>query len=146
VNLYAESSAVLSWLLGEKEGPVIRRLLRKARLILTSDLTLVECDRVITRAIAVKGITNKNADSCRKRLRSATPAWYVLRVSGDIIDRARQPFPVEPIRTLDAVHIASALNARAAIPDITLLSLDNRIRVNALELGFSVVPRKFTTN
>ena len=141
MNLYAESSAVLSWLLDEKDGTAVRRLLRAAAVILTSDLTLVECDRVLIRAITVKAISHKNADSRRKRLRSASSAWYVLRVGADIIDRARQPFPVEPIRTLDALHVASALNARAAVPDIAFLTLDHRIRAVAREFGFGVVPK-----
>ena len=141
MNLYAESSAVLSWLLGEKHGAAVRRSLRSAGVVLTSDLTLVECERVLIRALTLKAITQKNADSRRKRLRSASAAWYVLRVGGDIIDRARQPFPIEPIRTLDALHVASALNARAAVPDIAFLTLDHKIRSVARELGFSVVPK-----
>jgi uncharacterized protein with PIN domain len=144
VNLYVESSAVLSWILGERGAPLVRRLLRNAGLILTSDLTLVECDRVITRALTLKDITEKSADSCRKRLRSVAAAWYVLRVCGDIIDRARRAFPVEPLQTLDALLIASALTARSAVPEIAVLSLDNRVRVVARELGFTVMPKKIT--
>ena len=142
MNLYAESSAVLSWLLGEKEGASVRRLLREAALILTSDLTLVECDRVLIRATALQEMTHSSADSRRRRLRSAAAAWYVLRLGGDVADRARQAFPIEPIRTLDALHVASALNARTAVPDIALLSLDHSIRAVAHELGFAVVPKK----
>jgi predicted nucleic acid-binding protein len=141
VNLYAESSAVLSWLLGENQAGTVRSLLRDAELVLTSDLTLVECDRVLVRAFTMNEITAKNADSRRKRLRDTSARWYVMRVSGDIIDRARQPFPIEPIRTLDALHVATALVARAAVLDLEILSLDSRIRAVAQELGFTPIPR-----
>jgi len=50
------------------------------------------------------------------------------------------PFPVEPIRTLDAIHLASAILARAAVPDLALLSLDERVRANGRALGFTVLP------
>lgn len=140
MNLYAESSAILSWLLGEDRRSTVRRHLQNAELILTSDLTLVECDRVLLRAVTLKEVTGKNADSCRRRLHGAVAGWYVLRVSADIIDRARQPFPVEPIRSLDALHVASAIIARTAVPDIAFLSLDNRIRSVAQQLGFPVIP------
>jgi len=53
VNLYAESSAVLAWLLGEDAAPRVRELLSKAEFVLASDLTLLECDRVLIRAVAL---------------------------------------------------------------------------------------------
>lgn len=56
------------------------------------------------------------------------------------MERARRPFPGEPLRTLDALHIASALTARSAVPGLALLTLDNRVRGSAAELGFRIVP------
>ncbi len=53
MNLYAESSAVLAWLLDEAAAPEVRELLSGAAVIVASDLTLLECDRVLQRAIAL---------------------------------------------------------------------------------------------
>jgi hypothetical protein len=64
----------------------------------------------------------------------------VLSISGDVVERARQPFPGDPVRTLDAIHLASALVARSAAPGLEVLSLDDRIRATAKKLGFSVQP------
>ena len=36
-------------------------------------------------------------------------AVHILRLGADVVGRARLPFPGEPIRTLDALHIASAI-------------------------------------
>ena len=66
--------------------------------------------------------------------------WHVLRMSPEIVARARQPFPSEPIRTLDAMHLASALVARGTLPGLELLSLDERIRRAASSLGLRVRP------
>lgn len=63
-----------------------------------------------------------------------------MRVDGEIIERARRPFPGEPIRTLDALHLASALVAGAAVGDLALLTLDERVRMAAAALGLRVVP------
>ena len=52
MRIYAESSAVLAWLLGEDAAPRVRELLSKAELVIASDLTLLECDRVLIRAVA----------------------------------------------------------------------------------------------
>ena len=50
------------------------------------------------------------------------------------------PFPGEPIRALDAIHLATALVIRDIYPDLRVLSLDQRVRQNAVALGFEVVP------
>jgi len=56
------------------------------------------------------------------------------------VERARQPFPGAPVRTLDAIHLASALVARTAIVGLTLLSLDDRVRKAGKKLGLEVIP------
>jgi prevent-host-death family protein len=56
------------------------------------------------------------------------------------VERARRPFPVEPVRTLDALHLASALVASARVTDLALLSLDERVRTAGRALGLPIVP------
>ena len=63
-----------------------------------------------------------------------------MRIEGEVVERARRPFPVEPIRTLDAIHLASALLASARVADLGLLSLDERVRTAGRALGLPVVP------
>ena len=140
MNIYAESSAVLAWLLGEETGYSVREVLQHAELVMASDLTLVECDRVLIRAFTTGEIDEAAAADCRAHLNAAASHWYLGRVSPDIVERARRPFPAEPIRTLDAIHLASALAFRSAVPRVELLSLDDRIRRAAKQLGFHVQP------
>jgi predicted nucleic acid-binding protein len=140
VNLYAESSAVLAWLLDEDSAADVRRSLATAEIIVASDLTLIECDRVILRAAALGELTEAEAADRRAHLTAAASHWQILRVAPEIVERARQPFPGEPIRTLDAIHLASALVARTAIAGLTLLSLDDRIRKAGKKLGLEMIP------
>jgi predicted nucleic acid-binding protein len=140
VNLYAESSAVLAWLLDEPTAPTVRRLLSEAQIIIASDLTLIECDRVLLRAVTLKELTEADAADRRAHLIAAAAHWQVLRIAGEIVDRARQPFPGDPIRTLDAIHLASLLVARSAVGGLKLLSLDERVRQAAKGLGVAVEP------
>ena len=53
MNIYAESSAVLAWLLGEEAGRRVREVLRQAEIVIASDLTVLECDRVLIRAVTL---------------------------------------------------------------------------------------------
>lgn len=140
MNLYAESSAVLAWLLGEVGESRVRSTLSVAPIVFASDLTLIECDRVLIRAVTLNALSEAEAANRRSHLQSIAAGWHVLRVAPDIVSRARQPFPAEPIRTLDALHLASAITARSAVPDVVLLSLDDRIRRAALAMGFTVHP------
>ena len=140
MSLYAESSAVLAWLLDEAPGPDVRQLLMAAPMVVASDLTLIECDRVLLRAAALGELTEGEAADRRAHLTMAASRWHLLRISPDIVDRARQPFPGEPIRTLDAIHLASALIARSAVVGLELLSLDDRIRKAARRLGLPLRP------
>ena len=140
MNLYAESSAVLAWLLDEAPARDVLRLLQESEAILTSDLTLIECDRVLWRAVARDELTEAEAADRRAHLAHAAARWHILRIAAEVVDRARQPFPGEPIRTLDAIHVASALLGRAAIPGLKLLSLDERVRRSGQSLGFEIVP------
>ncbi|HTT84375.1 MAG TPA: type II toxin-antitoxin system VapC family toxin [Rhizomicrobium sp.] len=138
--LYAESSAVLAWLLGEPAGERVRRALIEADMVMSSDLTLVECDRAIERGVAVGAIEQPVSARLKSRFESAAANWNVLRILPQIIARACEPFPGEPIRTLDAIHVASALHVRATLPRIALLALDNHIRKVGSGLGFPLLP------
>lgn len=140
MNLYAESSAVLAWLLDENLATEVRRSLAAAEIIVASDLTLIECDRVIIRAAALGELTEVEAADRRAHLTAAASHWQILRVAPEIVERARQPFPGEPIRTLDAIHLASALTARTAIVGLMLLSLDDRVRKVGKKLGLGIIP------
>ena len=140
MNVYAESSAVLAWLLGEGDGRRVREVLRSAELVMASDLVLLECDRVLIRTVTLREIDEATAADRHAHLNAAAAHWHLWRVTSDIVERARRPFPAEPIRTLDAIHLASALAVRSAVPSVELLSLDNRIRRAAKQLGFRLQP------
>lgn len=141
MRVYAESSAVLAWLLGEPSGAVARATLENAEVVLGSDLTLVECERVLIRATALKEVSEAVAAARRSALNAAAARWHIAHLARDIVDRARRAFPIEPVRTLDALHLATALVLREAVADLELLSLDTRIRSVATAIGFSVLPR-----
>lgn len=141
MNLYAESSAVLAWLLNEDAAAEVCNQLAAAEYVVASDLTLIECDRVLIRAVTMGELTEVEAADRRASLIEASAHWHVLRLFPEIVDRARQPFPGEPIRTLDALHLASVLTARGSMAGLALLSLDDRVRKAAKLLGLQVRPQ-----
>ena len=140
MRLYAESSAELAWLLGEPRGRKTLELLSNAELIIASDLTLVECDRVLIRAVTLEEIDEAEAARRRATLNLAASHWNVVRLQGEVVSRARRAFPSEPVRTLDTLHLSCALFARSLLPELTVLSLDRRLRSAARILGLPLAP------
>jgi predicted nucleic acid-binding protein len=138
--LYAESSAVLTWLLGQPGRDEVSAALRDARGVIASDLTLLECERALIRAWSSGIISEVERVDQSAALARISLHWTRLRVDEEVVERARRPFPIEPIRTLDALHLACALVARSVAPDLRLLTLDQRVRENGERLGFRTVP------
>ncbi len=131
---------MLAWLLGESAGDVVREALAADAAVVASDLTPIECDRALVRGAAAGRLSETAAADVRSILNGAARLWTLLQIDPEISERARRPFPIEPVRTLDAIHLAAALEARAMLPDLRVLSLDERVRANARALGFGVVP------
>lgn len=138
--VYAESSAVLGWLLGEPEEAAIRRTLDQADQVVTSALTSTECGRALIRGAVTGRLSQTDELVALHLLDQAVGGWTTLDVSEPVLDRARGRFPLEPVRTLDAIHLATAEMFHDALGGLTLLSLDGRVRENARGLGMLVHP------
>lgn len=140
MTVYAETSAVLAWLLGEPSGSRVVDFLRPPSRVVVSDLTLIECDRTLLRLARKRPDSLTDTITLRTRLAAVGAGWAVEPIADRVVDRARAPFPDDAIRSLDAIHLATAVVVRASIGEIDVLSLDERIRTNAASLGFRVLP------
>ncbi len=137
---YAESSAVLTWLLGEPQGATVRRLLADAERVVASTLTSVECARAVARGVISERLGPADELAALRLLDMVSASWVTLEMTGRVLDRACARFPHEPVRTLDALHLATAMMFHEAHGKLTMVSLDERIRDNAAGLGLSVAP------
>jgi len=135
--VYLETSAVLQWLLGQSSAADVRKTIDRAEIVVTSMLTLTESERVLLRTESHGAITGGDAQRLRGMLNRAQASWTRMRVSDEVLARAARAFPVEPVRTLDAIHLATALEFASTFPDLRVLSFDARVRSNAEALGLS---------
>jgi predicted nucleic acid-binding protein len=76
------------------------------------------------------------------RIKRDRAYWALIEVSSTVLDRAERVISQTGVRTLDAIHLASALHARAAagaseIP-IPFVTADVPQREAALRLGLDV--------
>jgi predicted nucleic acid-binding protein len=82
------------------------------------------------------------ASDRRSVLNRTAGHWILFEMDAAVVERARRPFPAEPIRTLDAIHLATAALARSLVPDMAVLSLDRRVRASAGLMGFRLLPER----
>ena len=135
--LYLETSALVHWLLGQSRAAEVRRAVDRAEVVLTSMLTIAEVERVLIRAETQKAIRGGDGRRLRGLLNRAQASWMRMAVSTEVLVRASRPFPVEPVRTLDAIHLATALEFASSYPDLRVLSFDRRVEENAEALGLA---------
>lgn len=140
MTLYAESSAVLAWLFDQGPADEVRATIGSADLVVTSELLLIEAERSLLRVVTLGLALPDEAMSRRIRLATTVRPWSILPISTAVADRARQAFPFDAIRSLDAIHLASAILAQVSFGSVEVLTLDDRIRENAIALGFRVLP------
>jgi predicted nucleic acid-binding protein len=139
-TLYAESSAVLRWLLGASDGDRVERALATAPTVVTSELTSTEIGRSLQRLVATDQIDAGAGERVWASYSVASQHWHVYRIDDDVLLRARQAFPREPIRTLDAIHLATAMRHAREVGAPMVLSLDRQVRANAQALGLAIIP------
>jgi predicted nucleic acid-binding protein len=135
--IYLESSAILKWLLGEPDAERVLSKINRTEAVVTSVLTLVEVERALIRAETWKMLTSGQAERLRGLFARAKASWILMEISAEVRARAMRGFPAEPVRTLDAIHLSTALIFLRVFPDLEMLSFDQRIRDNGSILGIA---------
>ena len=138
-TLYVESSALLRVLL-EGDSTLERTLGGYARLF-TSALTLIEVPRALVRARHEERLTLPVFEDVRRRFSAFERACTVAEITRTVRERAALEFPVEPLRSLDAIHLATIVVWTAALRPIVVASCHERVGRNARALGYEVVPQ-----
>jgi predicted nucleic acid-binding protein len=133
---YIESSALVAALL-EHDAEALKSLRAKSPRI-TSALTLAEAARAIVRARVGERLTPEAERAAVCALRRFERRCYIVAVTDDVLGRVRRPFPAEPVRTLDAVHIATVESLGEPPQLMSIVTRDHRLRENAKALGYSV--------
>lgn len=132
---YIESSALVAALL-ERDGAALKSLRARGRRI-TSALTMAETARAIVRGRMTGRLTLDDEQAAARALRRFERRCFLIAVTDAVLTRVRKPFPIEPVRTLDAVHLATVeLLGETSL--VVVVTRDVRVRDNARALGYVV--------
>jgi len=135
--LYIESSALLDALLHEDARA--REALASSSQWLTSMLTIVEVRRVLTRGLITGALPPDVHEALRQAVERFRRRALVLPMDDRVLARASAPFLVEPVRTLDAIHLASMELLDDGTRRLRVLTSDRRVADNARAAGFEVL-------
>lgn len=135
---YVESSALVAALM--ENDAAVKAEVRAASRLVTSALTRAETMRAIRRARVSDRLDAADERKALRGLRTFIRRCFIVQIDSVILGRVGRPFPVEPIRTLDAVHVATAERLDEPPQLVTVISRDERVRANAAALGYVVRP------
>jgi predicted nucleic acid-binding protein len=85
-------------------------------------------------ALHARGLSRTHGPLVREVLQRVGP----LEMTAEILERALEPFPV-PLRTLDALHVATADFLRRDLPELRIATYDTRLARAAQAIGFEVI-------
>ena len=121
--VYVDSSVALAHLLGEDRSPphaLWREPVTSSRLL----------EYEMMNRVHAYGLTRSHAEEARDLIAGIT----LMNLAPAVLMRALEPFPV-PVRTLDALHLASIEFLRARGQTVELASYDERLLAGARALG-----------
>ena len=124
--IYLDSSVALAYLLGEDRTPPLflwRSPLASSRLLQFE----------VWNRIHARGLTGTHSALVELLLKRIT----FLEMVAPVLHRALHPFPSQ-VRTLDALHLASAEFLRGQGEAVTIASYDTRLVTAARQLGFDI--------
>lgn len=125
---YVDSSVLLSQLLDEQRQPATSLW---SETLVSSRLTEYE----IWVRLNARGLNRSHGDAARDILGRLA----FLELLPTVLGRAVDPFPV-PVRTLDALHLASVEFLRGRHQAVRLASYDDRLLAAAAALGIEAYP------
>lgn len=125
--IYLDTSVALAHLLAEDRRPPSSLWQEE---LVTSRLLEYE----LWNRLHARDLTRSHGDAARLLL--ARLAWLELRAP--VLERALLPFPT-PVRTLDALHLASVSFLREHGRDVTLATYDDRMTRAAQAMGIPLM-------
>ena len=132
--IYVETSVLLKVLLREEGYETSAKILEGNPCIISS-LTFIEARRAISRLLSLRSLNEADSKDLLGTLQILSREWSVMEITKEIQLRAGQGFDIEPVRTLDAIHLATALECRQIFRDLKVYTFDKRIEDNLKPLG-----------
>lgn len=133
---YVETSALVA--AGVEKDATAIQAIRGEGVRVASALTFAETRRTLTAARHSGRLSSDEHQSRLLWLRRFERRCEVVAVTTSVLTRLGRPFAVEPVRTLDAIHLATIESIEEDPAVVTIVTRDRRIAENARAMGYLV--------
>ena len=129
--LYLDTSAVLRATLETGTTPGLERRIANASALITSRLSLVESARALHRIRRSGEAAEAQLAEAESQIARLWRRCEVWELTAEVCELAEHIDPTQPLRTLDALHLATFMLARRHLGDLELLTVDDRLATAA---------------
>jgi len=136
---YFDTSALVKRYIDEAGRRDVLRLLRRHDCV-TSALLPVELRSALRRRVSEGTLDAARVPEILRRVMADRAYWTFVEVGTEVLDAAEKLVAIRFLRTLDAIHVASAqvFAVRAGVSDLLFVSADNRQTEAAAAIGLAV--------
>lgn len=138
LRAYFDTSVVVKRYVCEPGGPEARRLLRRHR-VLSSAILPVELASALCRRREAGDLAARDLEAILTQIERDRRAWELVEAARPVLERARRIVVDAGMRTLDALHLASAVTLHREGLRIPFVTADARQSAAAEYLGLEVV-------
>jgi predicted nucleic acid-binding protein len=136
-----DSSAIIPLCLKEKTSEALKRLLKDDEDIVVWWTTRIECLSALSRRQREGVLPSGDEAKARAVLSALAVTWSEVQPTETVRLRAERLLSIHPLRTADALQLASALIWAQETPrGLGFVCLDQNLREGAFKEGFSVLP------
>jgi uncharacterized protein len=135
---YFDTSALVKRYVDEPGRREVLQLLRRNRCV-TSAVLPVELRGGLRRRVAEGSLVAARLPAILTHVAADRAYWTLVEVGTDVLAAAETLVATHPIRTLDAIHVASArlFAARVSMPALVFVSADKRQTETAIAVGLA---------
>ena len=126
--LYLDTSAVLRAVLESGTSPEVGARIAAAPAVVTSRLSVVESSRALHRLRQLGQVSEANLADVHREVSALWARCELWELTAAVCETARHVAPGKPLRTLDALHLATFVLAREQIVGLELLTVDDRLQ------------------
>jgi uncharacterized protein len=135
---YFDTSAIIKRYVDEEGRRQVMQLMRRHQCVASAVLS-VELRSALRRRVTDGSLDARRVPEILKRVAADREFWALVEVTGEVLQAAERLVAAHPLRTLDAIHVASAelFADRLASSELTFVSADARQTAVAAAIGMA---------